>query len=181
MRLTFDDDARIRGLIKDYPDFPTPGILFRDIQPLMADGKAFERTIELMMEWCQSLTSDRPKGFVAIESRGFLFGAAMANAAGVGLVMLRKAGRLPGKVEAQEYALEYGKATIEVGAGIVHPGSSYIVVDDVLATGGTARAACSLVERLGAKVIGCVFAVELKALDGRLRLSPRKTASLIKY
>lgn len=181
MKLSFDDDARLRGLINDYPDFPEKGILFRDIQPLLANGAAFERSIELMNEWLQNILSAPPKAYVSIESRGFLFGSALAYSAGAGNIILRKKGKLPGKVEEQTYDLEYGTATIEVGAGIIREGATYVVVDDVLATGGTARAACDLVERLGGKVAGCVFAVELKDLEGRFKIIPRKVASLIKY
>lgn len=181
MKLSFDDDARIRGLINDHLDFPQKNVLFRDIQLLLEDGKAFDRAIELMLEWCQGVSEDKPRAFVGIESRGFVFSAALAQAARAGKIMLRKAGKLPGKVEQESYGLEYGTAAIEVGAGIIRPGASYIVVDDVLATGGTARAACKLVERLGGKVAGCVFAVEIKALQGRMPLIPRKVASLIKY
>lgn len=129
-----------------------------------------------MLEW-----SGSPQAFVGIESRGFIFSAALAQAGKTGKVMLRKAGKTPGKVEQESYALEYGTATIEVGADVIRPGASYVVVDDVLATGGTAHAACRLVERLGGKVAGCVFVVEIQALNGRAPLSAYNVASLIKY
>lgn len=176
MKISDNDDANIRGLITDHPDFPAKGVLFRNIQPLIAHSAGFSRVIELMLEW-----SGKPQAFVGIESRGFIFSAALAQAGKTGKVMLRKAGKTPGKVEAETYALEYGTATIEVGADVIRPGASYVVVDDVLATGGTAHAACRLVERLGGKVAGCVFVVEIQALNGRQPLSSYNVASLIKY
>lgn len=176
MKLSVEDDTNIRALITDHPDFPQKGVLFRNIQPLLEHGAFFNRVIELMMQW-----SGNPHAFVGIESRGFIFSAALAQASKAGKVMLRKAGKTPGKVEQESYALEYGTATIEVGANVVRPGASYVVVDDVLATGGTARAACKLVERLGGKVEGCIFVVEISALNGRQPLSDYKVASLIKY
>jgi len=176
MKLHPEDDHNIRALITDHQDFPVKGVLFRNIQPLLEDGAFFNRTIELMLQW-----SGNPHAFVGIESRGFIFSAALAQAAKSGKVMLRKAGKTPGKIESESYALEYGTATIEVGADIVRPGANYVVVDDVLATGGTAAAACRLVERLGGKVAGVVFVVEIQALNGRKPLSDYKVASLIKY
>jgi adenine phosphoribosyltransferase len=176
MQISAEDNALIRSLIADHPDFPAKGVLFRDIQPLLAHGEAFNRVITLLRSM-----PGTPEAYVGIESRGFIFSAALAQAAKTGKIMLRKAGKIPGKVEAESYALEYGKATIEVGAGIVRPGASYIVVDDVLATGGTAAAACKLVERLGGKVASCIFVVEIQALNGRQPLSAYNVASLIKY
>jgi len=176
MKLSAEDDNNLRALITDHPDFPAPGVLFRNISPLLEDGAFFNRTIELMLQW-----SGTPHAFVGIESRGFIFSAALAQAGKTGKIMLRKAGKTPGKVEQETYALEYGTATIEVGADVIRPGAGYVVVDDVLATGGTARAACKLVERLGGKVAGCIFVVEIQALNGRAPLADYKVASLIKY
>ena len=176
MKISVEDDTNIRALITDHPDFPQKGVLFRNIQPLLEDGAFFNRVIELMKEW-----SGSPQAFVGVESRGFIFSAALAQAGKTGKVMLRKAGKTPGKVEQESYALEYGTATIEVGADVIRPGASYVVVDDVLATGGTAHAACRLVERLGGKVAGCIFVVEIQALNGRMPLSSYKIASLVKY
>lgn len=181
MNLSFDDDARLRGLIDEHLDFPKPGVRFRDIQPLLEHADAFDRAIQLMLTWCSAVCPDKPRAFVGIESRGFVFSAALAQAATVGKVMLRKPGKLPGKVEQEHYDLEYGQATLEVGAMSIRRGASYFVVDDVLATGGTARAACRLVERLGGKIAGCLFLAEIKNLEGRLPLIPHRVASLIKY
>lgn len=176
MKLAIDDEARFRSLITDHPDFPSEGVIFRNIQPLLAHGEAFDRMTTLMLE-----RSGKPHAFVGIESRGFIFSAALAQAGKTGKVMLRKAGKTPGEVEQESYALEYGTATIEVGANVIVPGANYVVVDDVLATGGTARAACKLVERLGGKVTSCVFAIELLALNGRKPLDGYDIASLVKF
>jgi adenine phosphoribosyltransferase len=151
-------------LVRDVPDFPRPGIMFKDITPLLADAEAFGECIDALCEpW-------RGQGIAAvcgIESRGFIFGAAMARALHAGFVPLRKSGKLPPPVVGVDYGLEYGMDRLEIGAGALAPGERVIVVDDVLATGGTLEAGRRLVERLGAQVMGASVVIELGGLNGR--------------
>lgn len=156
----------IHDLVRDVPDFPTPGVLFKDITPLLADAAAFAQCIDALCEpW-----RGAPVGAVCgIESRGFIFGAAMARTLGAGFVALRKKGKLPPPVHGVDYGLEYGRDRLEIGQQTLAPGERVIVVDDVLATGGTLEAGRQLVERLGATVIGAGVVIELDALGGRAR------------
>ena len=157
--------ARVVGLVKDVPDYPAPGILFRDITPVLADAEAFAIvTTELA-----SLVGAADV-VVGVEARGFLLGAAVAVVAGTGVVPVRKAGKLPLVAGSRTYDLEYGTATLELPADTVAPGARVFVVDDVLATGGTAAAACGLLTDAGAEVIGFGALLELSALGGRERL-----------
>ena len=168
----------IERFIRDIPDFPKPGILFKDITPLLADGPAFRRCIDMLGEALDDVTCD---AVVGIESRGFLFGAALAMAKGVGFVPVRKPGKLPYDVVKQEYALEYGTDTIEMHKDGVHAGQTVVVVDDLIATGGTAAAACELVERLGAKVSACGFVIALDFIPWRDKLGSRDVRALLRY
>ena len=156
----------ILDLVRDVPDFPRPGIMFKDITPLLAHPGAFGECIDAMCEpW-----RERGIGAVCgIESRGFIFGAAMARALGAGFVPLRKAGKLPPPVVGVDYGLEYGLDRLEIGTHALAPGEKVVVVDDVLATGGTLEAARRLVERLGAEVVGASVVIELAGLNGRSR------------
>lgn len=158
--------SSIFDLVRDVPDFPCPGVLFKDITPLLADAKAFDQCIDrLCAPW-----RDQGIGAVCgIESRGFIFGAAMARALGAGFVALRKKGKLPPPVVGVDYGLEYGKDRLEIGQHTLSRGERVIIVDDVLATGGTLEAGRRLVEQFGAEVAGASVVIELAALKGRER------------
>ena len=166
----------LRRFIRDVPDFPTPGILFRDITPLLASPEAFHAAVDAMVA---PFRDARAGKVVGIEARGFMFGAAVARELGLGFVPARKPGKLPGKTERVAYGLEYGSDALEVHADAFSPGESVLIVDDVLATGGTSAAAAELVERLGARVTALVFCIELAALQGRSRLSGRPAHAVL--
>ncbi|MCL2422980.1 MAG: adenine phosphoribosyltransferase [Micrococcales bacterium] len=167
--------SQIDLLLRQVPDFPEPGVLFRDITPLLADGPAFARTIDAI-----AATAAEPVDLVVgIESRGFLLAAPVATTLGVGLALVRKAGKLPGPTMSESYTLEYGSATVEVHPFTVPAGARVLVVDDVLATGGTAAAAVRLLERCGAHVVQVTFLIELAALDGRAKLPDVPMTSLL--
>ena len=177
--LTGDDVLGvIRGLIRDVPDFPKPGIVFRDITPVLGDAAAFRGMIAAMAEPFRDARVDR---VVGIEARGFLLGAPLAVELGVGFAPVRKAGKLPSETFAADFELEYAEATIEMHRDALGPGDRVLVVDDVLATGGTLEAAVELVGRSGAVVTGIVVLIELTALDGRARLAGHDVTSLIRY
>jgi adenine phosphoribosyltransferase len=159
-----------RNFIRDVPDFPTPGILFRDVTPLLASPEAFAAAARAMAEPFRERPPDKILG---IEARGFLFATALARELNVGIVPARKPGKLPRRTESVAYGLEYGKDSLEVHADAFSREEQVLVVDDVLATGGTARAAADLVERLGARVAGVSVFIELQALGGRSRLTGR--------
>ena len=169
----------IFDLVRDVPDFPCPGVLFKDITPLLADASAFDQCIDqLCAPW-----QGRGIGAVCgIESRGFIFGAAMARALGAGFVALRKKGKLPPPVFGVDYGLEYGKDRLEIGQHTLSAGERVIIVDDVLATGGTLDAGRRLVEQFGAHVAGASVVIELEALKGRQRWEgPAPLHSLVVY
>lgn len=172
---TIDVEA-LRAKIRAIPDFPQPGILFRDITPLLADPAAFRVAVEAMAAPHAEVTT-----VVAVESRGFILGAPVAYRLGAGLVPVRKVGRLPARTLREEYALEYGVNTVEIHEDAIRPGQRVLIVDDLLATGGTVRAAANLVERLGATIVGCSFLIELAFLNGRERLREYPVSSLIVY
>jgi len=168
--------ARVLGLVRAVPDFPAPGVLFRDITPALADAEA----LTVIATELASLVGDADI-VAGIEARGFLLGAAVALVAGTGLVPVRKAGRLPRVAAQRTYELEYGTATLELPAGTVSAGGRVFVVDDVLATGGTARATCALLGDVGAVVTGFGAMVEITALGGRERLSPVPVHALLRF
>ncbi len=169
---------KIASLIRDVPDFPKPGIVFKDITPLLADPAGFRATIE----WMAARTTDAgAEAILAIESRGFIFGAALASVAGLPMQLVRKQGKLPREVVGQEYALEYGVDRVEVHTDAVEPGKRYALVDDVIATGGTAAAVAQLVEKQQASLAACVFLMELKFLDGRAALGDHQVHALLAY
>ncbi|MEY3015350.1 MAG: adenine phosphoribosyltransferase [Pseudomonadota bacterium] len=165
-------------LIRDVPDFPKPGIVFKDIAPLLADGRAWRVVTEAMIA---EVAPWKPEKLAGIESRGFLFSAPLAFELGRGLVLVRKPGKLPWEVVREEYALEYGSDAIEMHVDAVRPGERVVIVDDVLATGGTAAATRRLVERAGGVVVGFAFMVELAFLGGRERLGDVPVASIYRY
>jgi adenine phosphoribosyltransferase len=168
----------LRSLIRDVPDFPKAGILFRDVTPLLGNGPAFRACIRQL---CDRLVPARPQAIAGIESRGFIFGAAVAAELGLGFVPIRKPGKLPWKTRQESYALEYGTDAIEVHADAVAPGTRVALVDDLLATGGTAGAALKLLRGLGAEVVAAVFVIELASLKGRTRLDGVVGDALITY
>jgi adenine phosphoribosyltransferase len=167
--------ARVAARLRDVPDFPAPGVLFKDVTPVLADGQLFGDVIRDL--------ADRRRGsidvVVGIEARGFIFGAALAHELGIGFVPVRKAGKLPGAVRGLTYDLEYGSATIEIHQDAFVGGERVVVVDDVLATGGTAEAACRLLDEAGAHVVAFETLVELGFLSGRERLSGREIHSTV--
>jgi adenine phosphoribosyltransferase len=168
----------LRSLIRDVPDFPKKGILFKDITPLLQDSEALREALERLT------TPFRKAGItkvIGIESRGYIFAPAIAASLGAGFVPVRKPGKLPWKTAAEEYALEYGKDRLEIHLDAVARGEKALIVDDLLATGGTAAATRRLAERLGAEVVGAAFLVELSALKGRTRLIGMDVLSLIQF
>jgi adenine phosphoribosyltransferase len=174
-------DARLRAGIRDVPDYPSAGILFKDITPVLADGSLFAETVAALATAHGSGPGTEVDLVVGIEARGFIFGAPVALALGAGFVPIRKSGKLPHTTVSAEYALEYGTATIEVHTDAVRPGQRVLLVDDVLATGGTAAAAAGLLEGLGAEVVAVTFLIELDFLGGRRLLPGRDVRSLVQY
>jgi adenine phosphoribosyltransferase len=168
----------IRSKVRDVPDFPKPGIIFKDITPLLAHPEAFETCIDLFIERYRELGIDT---VVGIESRGFIFGAALASRLRRPFVPARKPGKLPWQVHRAEYELEYGTDALEIHTDAFVKGANVLIVDDLLATGGTARAASELVQMMHGKVVGTAFAIELSFLKGAARLKPIETFSILKY
>ncbi|MEN6519522.1 MAG: adenine phosphoribosyltransferase [Armatimonadota bacterium] len=171
-------EETLKELIRDVPDFPADGILFYDITPVLQDSKAFKEVVCAMAEKVRGL---KPDVVVGIESRGFVLGAPIALELGVGFVPVRKVGKLPAETIRAEYALEYGTNAIEMHKDAIQPGQRVVIVDDLLATGGTASASVQLVEELGGEVAGLVFLVELKFLNGRDRLNGYRLDTLVGY
>jgi adenine phosphoribosyltransferase len=172
------DLEQIKSLIRDIPDFPQPGIVFKDITPLLADEIAFSTVIDLIVVHYGRGSVDK---VVGIEARGFILASPVAYHFGAGFIPVRKAGKLPWDTESAEYELEYGTETLEIHKDALAPGERVLIVDDVLATGGTAKATASLVERLGGKVIGIACLIELGFLQGRDKLQDYDFFSLITY
>lgn len=168
----------LRAFIRDIPDFPKPGIVFKDISPLLLDAGAFDAAVEGLAERTAPLAIDL---VLAAEARGFILGGALARQLGAGFVPARRPGKLPNETVAAEYALEYGINVLEIHADALAGGARVLVHDDLLATGGTALALCELVERLGSEVAACAFLIELRFLGGRERLAPRPVLALIDY
>ena len=172
------DEVWLRERIRDIPDFPKPGIVFKDITPLLADPKAFRSTIDALVEHFHDRAITKVLG---VEARGFIIAAPVAYRFDAGFVPVRKAGKLPWEIEREEYELEYGTDLLEIHRDAVKPGDQVLVIDDVLATGGTAAATCRLVEKLGATVAGLGFVLELTFLPGRAKLEGRDVMSLLTF
>jgi adenine phosphoribosyltransferase len=170
------DPSWLAGHLRDVPDFPQPGIGFKDLTPLLADVDAFRFAVDALADHAVDLTVDK---VVGIEARGFIFAAAVAYRLGAGFVPVRKPGKLPWRTVTETYALEYGTDSLDIHEDAFAAGESVYVVDDVLATGGTAAATCRLVERLGGRIAGLGFVVELGFLDGRAKLGDHDILSLI--
>ena len=168
----------LKDFIRDVPDFPQEGILFRDITPILKNADAFNTAIDLIRQKCSELNFDT---IVGVESRGFIFGAPLACAMGKSFVPVRKEGKLPGDTISASYSLEYGSNTLEIHAGDIAPGSRVLVIDDLLATGGTIEATAELVERSQGVVAGIGLVIELNGLGGRERLKKYNVFSLIQY
>jgi adenine phosphoribosyltransferase len=173
-----DEGIDLKRYIRDIPDWPKEGILFRDITPLLLNPKAFAAAIDAM---CADFIEMGIEYVAAVEARGFIFGSAVAEKLGAGFVPIRKKGKLPWRTESVSYDLEYGTDTLEVHSDAVESGGKVLIVDDLLATGGTIAAACELIEKIGGTVAGIVFLVELTDLQGREKIADYKAASIITY
>ena len=172
------DPIDLASRIRDIPDFPKPGIVFKDVMPLLADGEALHAAVEALAAWAEPR---RPDVILGAEARGFILGAALAYRLGCGFVAARKPGKLPHETVSAQYALEYGVDSLEMHVDAIAQGARVLVHDDLLATGGTAKAKCDLVEQLGGEVVGVGFLIELAFLNGRERLRGYDVHSLIRY
>lgn len=175
--MAMNTDA-LRAAVRDVVDFPKPGIIFKDITPILANGPLFQQSISLLCETAGSTKIDK---VVGIDARGFIFAAAVADRLGAGFVPIRKKGKLPWKTRQTSYSLEYGESVVELHEDAIQPGESILLVDDLLATGGTAAAAVKLLDELGARLIGISVLIELNFLHGRAKLAPHPVFSILKY
>jgi adenine phosphoribosyltransferase len=173
-----EEGVNLRSYVRDIPDFPRPGIMFRDITPLLLDPRALDGALARLTTFARGLEVDY---VVAAEARGFILGGALARELGAGFVPARKPGKLPSETVSAEYALEYGLDALEVHADAMAGGARVLIHDDLLATGGTARALADLVTKLGGETVACAFLVELTSLGGRQRLEPYPVHALIAY
>jgi adenine phosphoribosyltransferase len=169
---------KLEDYIRDVPDFPKPGIVFKDITPLLQAPAARNEAVRLLVD---PFRSDRIDFIAGVESRGFIFGALAADRLGVGFVPIRKPGKLPGETLREEYELEYGTDAVEIHRDAAQPGQRVLLIDDLLATGGTAAAAVRLLRRSEAELVGVAFVIELAFLDGRSRMNGARIHSLIRY
>jgi adenine phosphoribosyltransferase len=173
-----EEIAEIQQSIRDIPDFPKPGVIFKDITPLLNNGPLFKRTIDLLAD---RYRSERVDTVLGIESRGFIIGATLAYKLGAGFCIVRKPGKLPYETHSASYELEYGSDTLEIHRDAITPKSRVIIADDLIATGGTAAATATLVSKLGGEVVECAFLIELSFLKGREKLKPYGVFSLLQY
>ncbi len=169
---------KLRGAIRDVENFPKPGIVFKDITPVLCDGALFRAAIDLFRDRCRGKEIDK---VVCIDARGFLFGSAVAYELGIGLVPIRKKGKLPYKTESAAYTLEYGEAEMEMHVDSVQPGERIVLIDDLLATGGTSASAVALIEKVGGELVEAQFLIELEFLHGREKLIPAPVVSFLKF
>ncbi len=171
--------SRLNAAVRDVIDFPKPGIVFKDITPILASGELFRLAID---EFVSTVGGESPSKIVGIDARGFIFGAALADRLGAGFVPVRKKGKLPWETHGASYSLEYGEAHIEIHRDAIAPGEKVVLIDDLLATGGTAGAALKLIEQLGGEVVCLTFLIELAFLEGRKNLDPSvRTEALLTY
>jgi adenine phosphoribosyltransferase len=168
----------VRAAVRDVPDFPKRGIVFKDITPVLSDPALFRASIDLFLERCRGLKIDK---IVGIDARGFLFGSAVAYELGVGFVPIRKRGKLPYRTEIAKYSLEYGDAEMEMHVDAMSAGERIVLVDDLLATGGTSAAAAVLIRKAGGHLLEAQFLIELESLHGRKRLQPTPVTSFLRY
>lgn len=168
----------MRAAVRDVPDFPKRGIVFKDITPVLSDPVLFRASIDLFLERCRGLKIDK---IVGIDARGFLFGSAVAYELGVGFVPIRKRGKLPYRTEIAKYSLEYGDAEMEMHVDAMSAGERIVLVDDLLATGGTSAAAAVLIRKAGGHLLEAQFLIELESLHGRKRLQPTPVTAFLKY
>ena len=173
-----DLESRLKRIIRDVPDFPKKGIIFKDITPLLADREAFESTVNAL---AAPYSDARVDLVAAVESRGFIFGSAVAGRLKAGFIPVRKPGKLPAEAIRESYDLEYGTDSLEMHVDAISPGQKVLLVDDLLATGGTARAAANLVRKVGGELLGVSFVIELSFLDGRSKLEGIDVKSLVRY
>ncbi|HEY4284075.1 MAG TPA: adenine phosphoribosyltransferase [Chthoniobacterales bacterium] len=168
----------LRTTIRDVPDFPKQGIVFKDITTILKDGPLFRASVDLFLEECRDKKIDK---VVGIDARGFLFGSAVAYELGIGFVPLRKKGRLPYKTETAAYTLEYGEAEMELHIDAIENGEKVVLIDDLLATGGTSASAVTLIKKVGGDLVAAIFLIELEFLHGRKKLEPTPVISFLKY
>jgi len=173
-----DSLQKLRAAVRDVPDFPKAGIIFKDITPILASGTLFRASIDSFLEQCRGKAIDK---IVGIDARGFLFGSAVAYALGIGFVPLRKKGRLPYKTESAKYSLEYGEAEMELHIDAIEAGEKIVLIDDLLATGGTSASAATLIKKVGGILLEAQFLIELEFLHGREKLAPTTVVSFLKY
>lgn len=169
---------QLHAAVRDVPDFPKAGIVFKDITPILANAELFRVSIDLFLGRCREKEIDK---IVGIDARGFLFGSAVAYELGVGFVPLRKKGRLPYKTESAKYSLEYGEAEMELHIDAIEPGEKIVLIDDLLATGGTSASAAALIAKVGGVLLEAQFLIELEFLHGREKLAPTPVVSFLKY
>src|SRR4029077_9065475 len=173
-----DQIDKLRQGVRDVPNFPKKGIVFKDITPILKDGPLFRASVDLFLDQCRERKLDK---VVGIDARGFVFGSAVAYELGIGFVPLRKKGRLPYKTESAAYTLEYGEAEMELHIDAIVPGERIVLIDDLLATGGTSASAVTLIKKVGGELIEAIFLIELEFLQGRKKLAPTPVRSFLTY